>query len=63
MITPDLLSSGLVAQSVEQQTIKYGDRGFESHRDQRLFSFPRAVSVFLTRTNAQWEIHGFTLAL
>ena len=25
------------------------------------FSLPRAISHFLTRANAQWEIHGFTL--
>ena len=27
------------------------------------FSLPPVVSHFLTRTNAQWEIYGFTLAL
>ena len=61
--THDLLLSGLVAQSVEQRTIRSGGRGFDSHWCQRFCSLPRAISYFLTRANAQWEIHGFTLAL
>ena len=31
--------------------------GFVSHQDQRLFSLPCAVSNFLSRANAKWEIH------
>ena len=27
-----------------------------------IFSLPHAIFHFLTRANAQWEIHGFTLA-
>ena len=45
------------------RTIKSGGRGFDSRRDQRFFSLPRAISHFLTRANAQWGIHGFTAEL
>ena len=51
------------AQSVEQRLLKSGGGGFDSRRGRRFFSLPRAVFHFLTRANAQWEIHGFTLAL
>ena len=54
IITHDLLPSGFVAQSVEQQTI-------DSRRGQGIFSLPRAIPHFLTRANAQWEIHLSTL--
>ena len=57
------LRSGLVSQSVEQWMIKSGGRGFDSSRVQRFFSFPRTISHFLIRANAEWEIHGCTLAL
>ena len=46
LITHDLLSSGLVPQSVEQQTIISEGSGFDSR--QRLFSLPRALAHFLT---------------
>ena len=62
-ITHDLLPTGLVAQSVEQRTIKSGGRVFDSCRGRRLFSSPFAISHFLTRANAHWEIPGFTLVL
>ena len=58
-----LLSSDLVALSVEQRTIKSEVRGFDSRRGRRVFSLSRAISRFLTRANAQWDIPGFTLAL
>ena len=31
----------------------------EQNDDRRFFSVPCAVSHFLSRVNAQWEIHGF----
>ena len=59
IIIHDLLSSVLVFQFVEQRTIKFGGRGFVFRRGRR-FSFSCVISHFLTRANAQWEIHGFT---
>ena len=57
-----LLLSGLLAQSVDQQTIECG-RGYDSAEAGDLFSLPRAISHFLTMANPHSEIHGFTLAL
>ena len=37
-------------------------RRLDYPRGQRSFSLPCAISYFLTKANAQWEIHGFTLA-
>ena len=48
------LSIGLVAQSVEQQTINSGGCGFDSRRDRTFFSLPRAISHFLI----QWGNDG-----
>ena len=59
----ELTTSGFVPQSVEQRLIKSGVRGFNFRRGRIFFPFPCAVSHFVTRDNAQWEIHRITLAL
>ena len=51
-VTHDLLLSCLIAQSVEQQLIKFRGRGFDSRKGQRFVPFPCAVSHSLTRANA-----------
>ena len=49
-----------VQRLVEQQLIKSGGRGFDSHRGRRFFSLPRVVPHFLSRANAQKQSHGST---
>ena len=46
LISHDQLPSGLVAQLVEQTVICSGGRGFEPHRGQRSFLFPRIMGLF-----------------
>ena len=61
-IIPDFLPSGLVVQSVEQPTIKYEGLTFDYGRGRRIFFFFASCNLppFLTRSNAQWEIRGFS---